>query len=78
MAREMGGAVREELAARYPEAVAQAPKSKAVAIRLFCRECMGGSNHDAHRCLATECWLWPHAWPGQRKRCLADAERSLP
>ncbi len=57
---------RAELAARFPLAAARAETSRAVAVRLFCIECTGGSVRDAASCQAKECFLWPHAYRKQR------------
>jgi len=34
------------------------PSGRAGAIRVFCRDCMGGSARDVRACPATRCALW--------------------
>lgn len=58
----MGDTVRDELAKRFPVLVENAKTKRAAAVRLFCIECMGGSNMDAKACPERSCALWPHAW----------------
>ncbi len=56
---------RDEMAAKYPAMVEKAKKSRLVAIRLFCVECMGGSRNDAKACKTVDCSLHAHrgaAW----------------
>ncbi len=65
--RESGMDERDKLRARFPSAVARAPKSKAASVKLFCIECMGGSSIDAGKCTTKQCFLWPHAFKRQRQ-----------
>ena len=69
---------RDELRQRYPEAAARSEKSKATAIKMFCRECFGGSQRDAVRCTTSDCFLWPHAWPRQRREAIASDPTPTP
>lgn len=60
--------VRDDLRARFPKLAERADAgSRAAACKLFCIECMGGSNQDAARCETRQCWLWPHSYRAQRQ-----------
>jgi hypothetical protein len=51
---------REGLRGRFPGLGERSKTQRLAAIRMFCIECMGGSNQDARACAARACFLWPH------------------
>lgn len=58
----MSNRLRGELVEKYPGLAGRAAASRAAAVKLFCIECMGGSNRDAKECAERSCFLWPHAY----------------
>lgn len=65
---------RDELAA-----LGHAPTRLLRAIREFCKECCGGSETEARRCVAVDCQLWPFRMatnPWRDKRHLTVEQRA--
>jgi len=67
--------VRAELTERHPTAAQSTYHSKPAAIKMFCRECMGGAGNDHMECTEISCWLWSHAWLDRRLAAVEKNER---
>lgn len=50
------------------EKAKQNPKSKVLAIRAYCYDCVGGVKAEVTACPSTSCPLWLHR-PWQKKEC---------
>jgi len=69
--------LRDELRIKYPGKARDARRQRGEAIRLYCIECVGGSQHLVRGCETKDCFLWPFRAPG-KPHCATESGAKAP